>query len=138
MRAPSPQPSDNRFPMKTVYEVQIKSLCPPQAFLRLEAHDNAEAADLTHRFLRNGCSEDFDNVLRILHLPLEDAIGCGQYEIGSIRPVEVIAEPGFPILKRWHKALETSVEEMEADLPQDDGDPHGSAQFDKDRLIRER
>src|SRR6266436_2201892 len=67
-----------------IYEVQINSLCPPQAYLRLEAHDEHEAADLTRRFLSNGSADDFEKALRVLHLPFDDAIGIGQYEIDSI------------------------------------------------------
>jgi hypothetical protein len=99
---------------KRCYEVQIKSLCPPQAYLRLEAHSKEEAADMTQRFLRSGSPEDFEKALRVLHMAFDDAIGCGQYEIGNIRPVETLPEGGLPVLKREDiEGLGTSLEETE-------------------------
>src|SRR5579862_6175512 len=124
--------------MKTVYEIQIKSLCPPQAYLRLEVHDEHEAADLTHRFLRSGSADDFEKALRVLHMPMEDAIGCGQYEISNIRSVEILPEGDFPVLKREEiEALEASVEQMEPVVSQDDDDTTGYAQFDTSELSPE-
>jgi hypothetical protein len=97
--------------MKTVYEVQIKSRCPPEGYLSVEAEDENEAADLIRRFLENGSPENFEKALRVLHMPFEDAIGCGQYEVVSVRKVEI--RPGeFPVLKRGEiEALETSVDD---------------------------
>jgi hypothetical protein len=124
--------------MKTVYEIQIKSLCPPQAYLRLEVHDQNEAADLTHRFLRNGSSDDFEKGVRVLHMPFEDAIGCGQYELGTMRPLEILSEGDFPIMNREDiEALEASVEQMEPVVSQDDDGTLGEDQCETSELSPE-
>src|SRR6266478_9255020 len=109
---------------KRCYEVQIKSLCPPEGYLLVEGRDRQEAADLLRRFLTNGSPDDFEKGLRVLQMPFEDAIGCGQYEIGSIRPVEVRPEGRFPILKREDiEALDCLVEEIQRPVViQNDGD----------------
>jgi hypothetical protein len=98
-------------PMPKIYEVQIKSLCPPEGFLRVEAHDENEAADLTHTFLTSGSPDDFEKALRVLHMQFTDAIGCGQYEVGCVSPVEIF--PGeYPVLKREYiEGLETSMDD---------------------------
>jgi hypothetical protein len=92
----------------TAGKLKIKSLCPPEAYLRLEAHDGNEAADLTRRFLRNGSAEDFEKALRVLHMPFEDAIGCGQYEVGRVRPVEVLPGASSVLKRKDIEAHETS------------------------------
>jgi hypothetical protein len=113
MRSITTQPNNIPVPMKIAYEVQIKSLCPPQAYLLLEAHDEDEAAGMTHKFLRNGSSDDFEKALRVLHLPFNDAIACGQYELGDIHLVDA-PENDSPVLKQEDiEAIEASVEEME-------------------------
>src|SRR5260370_42182483 len=99
--------------MTAVYEVQIKSLCPPEGYLLIEVRDEKEVADLTRRFLTNGSPDDFEKSLRVLHMAFDDAIGCGQYEIESIRPVE-LRESSFPVLKREDiEALDCPVEEIQ-------------------------
>jgi hypothetical protein len=130
-------------PMPIIYEVQIKSLCPPEGFLRVEAHDEDEAADLTRTFLTSGSPDDFAKAFRVLHMPFEDAIGCGQYEVVSVTPVEIL--PGdFPTLKRGDiEKLETSVDHggrtQRSDgyhLPRQASFKSPSRQFDEKRANR--
>src|SRR4051812_5029416 len=96
------------------YEITITSLCPPQAYLRLEAHNEQEAAALTERFLKNGSADDFEKALRVLHMAFDDVIACEQYEICNIRPVELRSESEFPVLKREDvEALDAPVDDIE-------------------------